>query len=146
MTGLNCTSEYRLYGFIHCKEFCPDNVCLLCLFNFSFFFFFQILFKTVPTGSPPRRGDVAVYVFDINQPSLPAPFYSVLVSVSVFMTLLTVFHSINSPDKISAFSLCSFGLVSALLVLSTICLFMKVSLYPDIILCVWLGLKHQLTN
>ena len=35
----------------------------------------------------------------INQPSLPTPFNSVLVSVSVFMTLSTVFHSINSPDN-----------------------------------------------
>ena len=36
----------------------------------------------VPVGSPARGGDVGdgdVYVFDINQPSLPTPFYSVLV-------------------------------------------------------------------
>ena len=38
----------------------------------------------VPTGSPSRGGDVAVYVKDINQPSLPTPFYTVLVSISVF--------------------------------------------------------------
>ena len=50
-------------------------------------------------GSPSFSGDVAVYVFDINQTSLPTPFYSVLVSVSVFMALLTVFHSVNSPDN-----------------------------------------------
>ena len=50
-------------------------------------------------GSPSRGGDVAVYVFDTNQPSLPTPFYSVLVSVSVFLALSTVFHSINSLDK-----------------------------------------------
>ena len=37
--------------------------------------------------------------------------------------------------QLSAFSLCSSGLISALLVLSTIYLFMKVSLSPDIILC-----------
>ena len=37
--------------------------------------------------------------FDINQPSLPTPFYSVLVSVSVFMAHSTVFHSINSPGN-----------------------------------------------
>ena len=35
----------------------------------------------------------------INQPSLPTPFYSVLVSASVFMALSTVFHSINSSDN-----------------------------------------------
>ena len=50
-------------------------------------------------GSPSRGGDVVVYVFDINQPSLPTPFYSVLVSISVFMALSTVFHSIHSPDN-----------------------------------------------
>ena len=53
----------------------------------------------VPAGSPPRGGDVAVYVFDINQPSLSTPSYSFLVSVSVFMTLSTVFHSMNSPNN-----------------------------------------------
>ena len=30
---------------------------------------------TVPAGSPSRGGDVAVYVFGINQPSLPILFY-----------------------------------------------------------------------
>ena len=49
----------------------------------------------VPAGSPSRGGDVAVNVFDINQPSLPTPFHSVLVSVSVFMALSTVFHSVK---------------------------------------------------
>ena len=53
----------------------------------------------VPAGSPSRGGDVAVYVFDINQPSLPTPFYSVLVSICVFMAHSTVFYSINSPDN-----------------------------------------------
>ena len=42
---------------------------------------------------------IAVYVFDINQLSLPTPFYSVLVSISVFAALSTAFHSINSPDN-----------------------------------------------
>ena len=55
---------------------------------------------SVPAGSPSRGGDV-VYVTDINQPSLPTPFYSVLVSVSVFMALSTLFHSINFPDNSS---------------------------------------------
>ena len=48
---------------------------------------------------PSRGGDVAVYVCDINQPSLPTPFYSGLVSVSVLMVLSTVFHSMNSPNN-----------------------------------------------
>ena len=55
----------------------------------------------VPAGTPSRGGDVMVYVTDINQPSLPTSFYSVLVSVSVFMALSTLFHSINSPDNSS---------------------------------------------
>ena len=55
-------------------------------------------FFSVPAGSPPRGGDVAGYVFKISQPSLPTPFYSVLVSVSVFMALSIVFRSINSID------------------------------------------------
>ena len=53
----------------------------------------------VPAGSPSRGGDAAVYVFDTNQPSLPGPFHSVLVSISVFIALSTVFHSISSPDN-----------------------------------------------
>ena len=36
---------------------------------------------------------------NINQPSLPTPFYSVLVSISVSMALSSVFHSINSPNN-----------------------------------------------
>ena len=50
-------------------------------------------------GSPSRGGDFAVYVFDINQLSLPTPFHSVLVSISVFIALSTVFPSINSSDN-----------------------------------------------
>ena len=40
-----------------------------------------------------------VYVTDINQPSLPTAFYSVLVSISDIVALAVVFHSINSPDN-----------------------------------------------
>ena len=71
------------------------------------FFFYDVVSVlgshdiVIPTGSSSRGGDVAVHVFDINQPSLPTPFYSVLVSISVFMALSTVFHSINSPDNLS---------------------------------------------
>ena len=52
-----------------------------------------------PRGLPFTWWGCCVYVFDINQPSLSTPFYSVLVSISVFMALWTVFHSINSPDN-----------------------------------------------
>ena len=56
---------------------------------------------SVPAVSSSRAGDVMVYFTDINQPSLATSFYSVLVSGSVFMALLTLFHSINSPDNSS---------------------------------------------
>ena len=81
----------------------------------------------VRAGSPPRSGDIVVYVFDINHPSLSIPFYSVLEALS------TVFDSYIFR-QLSAFLLCSSGIISALLVLSTISLFMKVSLSRDIIL------------
>ena len=75
---------------------------------------------TVPAGSPSRGGEVAVYVFDRNQPGLPTAFYSVLVSVSLLMALSTVFYSINSPDN-SPFSHSVLPVfISALLILSTI--------------------------
>ena len=85
-----------------------------------------------PCGLNFSGGDVAIYVFNINQPSLPTSFYSVLVSVSNFMALSAVFRSINSPN--SAFSLFSSGLISASLSFQ-LYIFMKVSLSPDIILC-----------
>ena len=44
-------------------------------------------------------GHVAVYVFDINQPSLPTPFYSVPVSFYVSLALSTTFYSINSLNN-----------------------------------------------
>ena len=132
----------------------------------------------------------------MNQPSLPTPFCSVLVAISVFMALSTVFHSVNSPDnsphshyllpvcprgltfswwgcygsclrheptelahsflfccfvyfclsgpfkcisfhtfsrQLSVFSLCSAGLISTLLFLSTVFLFMKSFFSPDLI-------------
>ena len=105
----------------------------------------MVIFEvTVPAGLPSRGRDVVVYVKDINQRSLPTPFNSVLVSVSVFRAFSTVFHSMNSPDN-SPFSHSS-GLIAALLVLSTICLFMEVSFSPDIIPSGCLGSKRLLTN
>ena len=38
-----------------------------------------------------------LFMSDINQPSLPTPFCSILVSISIFTALSTVFHSITSP-------------------------------------------------
>ena len=58
--------------------------------------------RYIPMGSSSHCGDVVffgLFFLDINQPSLPTPFYSVLVSASVFMFFSTVFHSINSLDN-----------------------------------------------
>ena len=79
-------------------------------------------------GSPSRGGDVAVYVFDINQLSLPTPLSSVLVSVSVFTSISAVFHFINSPDNSLLSHSCSFGLIPA----SFIGPFNYVSLYESL--------------
>ena len=65
----------------------------------------------------------------------PLPFISFLCVCFCLYGLLNciLFHKFSG--QLSAFSLCSSGLISALLVLSTIYLFMKVSLSPDLILC-----------
>ena len=68
---------------------------------------------------------------DVNQPTLPTPFYSVLVSISVIMALSTVFHYINSPDD----SPLSHSVLPVLCLLSTIYLFLKVCLSHDMIPC-----------
>ena len=60
---------------------------------------FLLPVRGVPRGSPTRGGNVAVYVFCINQPSFPASLYPVPVSISVCMALSTVFHSLYSPDN-----------------------------------------------
>ena len=59
----------------------------------------QIPSVMIPAVSPLRGGDVAVNVCNVNQLGLPNPLYSVLVPISVFMALSTVFHSLNSPDN-----------------------------------------------
>ena len=76
-----------------CKCFHAGFVWLFCkhLCNRSTFFNLK----------PPRTHLHAVlmlrFMSDINQPSLITPFYSVLVSISVFLALSTVFYSITSP-------------------------------------------------
>ena len=112
-----------------CSEPC-QHACTFCPLSF-------------PAGSPSRGEDVTVYFSDINQPSLPTLFFlnSVLVSVYVFMVFSTVFHSMNSPDNSPLSHSVLLSLISALLILSTVYLFMTVSLSPDIILCGLTGLK-----
>ena len=45
-----------------------------------------VIIMSVPPGSPSRGGDVAVYVFDVNQPSLPIPFFYILL-LCLFLSL-----------------------------------------------------------
>ena len=74
------------------------------------------------------------FMSDINQASLSTPFYSVLVSISIFLALSTVFHSTDCPDN-SPFShsVLSVLFLSALVVISPVNLFMEVFFNPDII-------------
>ena len=108
---------------------------------------YNTIFKKVTLSSPPPCLSVSLslswahlqvvgtlrFMSDINQPSLPTPFYYVLMSISVFMALATAFRSINAAANSQVFSLSPCGLISALLVLSTIFLFMEISFSPDII-------------
>ena len=100
---------------------------------------------TVPTGSPLRAGDATVCVWH-----KPVELdHSLLFCSCVYFCHYGPFNCIlfyKFSRQLFAFSLCSSGLISTLLVLSTVYLFMKVSFSPDIIFCGWLGLKHQLTN
>ena len=75
--------------------------------------------------------------------------HSFLFSSCICFCLYDLFYCISFHKfswQLSAFSLCSSSLISALLVLSTIYTFTKSSLSPDITLWSWLGLKHQLTS
>ena len=95
----------------------------------------SFLTMPVPAGSPSRGGDLAVDDFDINQTELA---YSFSFRSCVCFCLYGPFNGISINKffrRLSAFSLCSSCLFSALLVLSTIYLFTKISLSRDIILC-----------
>ena len=98
-----------------------------------------ILCFIVPTGSPSHSGDVTAYVR--HKPTELAysflfcscvyfSVYGPFTCIIVLLLVLLLFHSMNSPDN-SPFS--DSGLISALMVLSTIYLLMKVSFSPDMI-------------
>ena len=83
----------------------------------------------VPAGSPSRGGDVMVYVTDINPPSLLSLFF-VLFCSCVCFCLYCPFNSISFHKfsrQLFAFSLCSSGLISALLGLSTLYIYIITS-------------------
>ena len=69
----------------------------------------MVLLCLVLAGSPSRGGDVVVYIFDINQPSLSTPFNSVLESISVFYGPFNCISFHKSSLQFSAFSLRSSG-------------------------------------
>ena len=94
--------------------------------------------KWVPVGSPLRGGDVMVYVW--HKPTELA--HSFKLCSLVYFCLYGPFNCISFhkfSQQLSVFSLCSCGLISTPLVLSTIYLFMKVSFSPDIIPSGWLA-------
>ena len=128
------------------SQFFLPNQRICCMFVQSINQeFHHVLWKSCAI-SPSHGGDVTVYVWN-KQTELAHPFfYSVLVSISVFMALSTVFCFINSLSN-SPFSHSYLsGLISALSHLSAICIYMKISFSPDIIPSGWQGSKHQLTN
>ena len=88
---------------------------------------------------------IKLYLVSLFVEILASLFYSAIASISVFMALSTVFHSISFPNN-SLFSDSVLLSYLCLLVLSTLYLFLKVSYSPDIIPSGWLGSKHQLTN
>ena len=94
------------------------------------------LIHTIPTGSHWHKSTELAHSF--------------LFCSCICLCLYGLFNCISFHKfswQLCTFSFSSSGLISALLVLSTILyLSVKVSLIPDIILCGLLGLKHQLTN
>ena len=106
----------------------------------------QMFCSLVPAGlNVPSWGGDVTGMSKTNQPSLHTPFYSVLVSISVFKALL--FHKFSR--QLSFLTLCSSRLISALLVLSIIYLFTKVSFSLTMIQSLvvdWALNTNQLTN
>ena len=102
----------------------------------------------VPAGSPSLSGNITVYVG--HKPNeLAHTFFFLLFSSCVYFCLYGPFNCISLRKfsrQLSVFSHCSSGFSSALLVLSTIYLFMKVSFRPDVLPMVdWTENTHQLT-
>ena len=123
---LGDSSRWRCVSLLLCPSLCVWCV-IRELFNMHVC---SSLCLSLPAGSPSRGGDVTVYVLDINQQSLPTPF---LFCSCVCFCLYGPFNRISFPKfsrQLSAFSLCCSGLISALLVLSTIYLFFESLLQP----------------
>ena len=95
-------------------------------------------------GSPSCGGDVAIYVFSHNPSELAHPFLFCSCSLGILFRLYGPFNCIlfhKFSWQLSAFSSCSSGLISALLVLLTIYLCLKVTLnflFTDRLICMGL--------
>ena len=104
-----------------------ETVSMLPLLSFKgllgidIVFFFCLFIDTClfisPRGFTSRGGDVTVYVFNINQPSLPTPFYSVFVSISLSYGPFNYISFHKFSLQLSVWPLCPSSLISALLVL-----------------------------
>ena len=104
-----------------------------------------LLLLCISAGSPSYGGNIVVYVC-WHKPTEHAHSF---LFCSWHLCLYNPFNCIcfhKFSWQFSIFSLCSSGVTSALLVLWTICLFVKVSFSPDITQSGWLGSKHQSTN
>ena len=126
-----------------CIRGCIARVCVCVVVIYFFKYSISPLFS--PCGLPSRGGDVTVYVW--HKPTELA--HSFLFCSCVYFCPCGPFNCISIHKfsrHSSVFWLCSSGLMSALLLISTIYVFKKVSFSPDIIPSVWLGSKHQLTT
>ena len=72
----------------------------------------QVTLTVTLASSPSRGGDVTVYVFNINQPSLPTPFILFLCLCLSYGPFNCISFHKFSP-QFSAFSLCSPSFISA---------------------------------
>ena len=127
---------------LYLLEYCPWMSLLLLLYCPSLFFliFFTarrtlvytrgshlisisllLSLLNIAPGSPSRGGDVTVYVCDIKKNRACPLLFSLF--LYLFLSFCGPFNCISFHQfsrQLSAFSLCSFGLISALLVLSDI--------------------------
>ena len=105
---------------IYCYESLHFSLCIFtCVILLILLFCCPQSFTLHKESPQAHLHMVGMLWFDINQPSLPTPFYTVLVSVSVFKALSTLFYLINSLDH-SLLSDCSSSLILGLLLFLTI--------------------------
>ena len=102
-----------------CCLYTDSSVLMLFLWGFQYCLIFNVVFHFVPTNSFSHGGDVAVYVFWDKPTELAHSFLFCCVCFCLFGPFNCIsFHEFSW--QLSAFSLSSSGLFSALLVLSTI--------------------------